>query len=101
MALFIFQDFLGFLKKKNFEYETETEQEFAKALRRAEDDNIEKEISRSYQQLMVAIDGAKDKKINAKNENVTQNQISNMSNIYKSLLIAKNQCNDLVYFEIE
>ena len=61
-----FQDFLGFLKKKNFEYETETEKEFAKALRRAEDDNIEKEISKSYQQLMVAIDGAKDKKINAK-----------------------------------
>ena len=38
------------------------------------------------------------KKINAKNENVTQNQISNMCNIYKSLMIAKNQSNDLVYF---
>jgi len=38
------------------------------------------------------------KKINAKNENVTQNQISNMCNIYKSLLIAKNQSNDLIYF---
>lgn len=37
------------------------------------------------------------KNINAKNEKVTENQISNMSNIHKSLLIAKNQCNDLIY----
>ena len=38
------------------------------------------------------------KKINAKNEEVTQNQISNMCNIHKSLMIAKNQSNDLIYF---
>ena len=38
------------------------------------------------------------KKINAKNEKVTENQLSNMSNIHKSLLVAKNQCSDLVYF---
>ena len=38
------------------------------------------------------------KKINAQNRNVTENQISNMSNIYKSLLVAKDQCSDLVYF---
>ena len=38
------------------------------------------------------------KKINAENKNVTGNQISNMSNIHKSLLIAKNQCRDLIYF---
>ena len=38
------------------------------------------------------------KKVNAKNEKVTENQISNMANIHKSLLIAKNQCNDLIYF---
>tara|TARA_Y100000590_G_scaffold465577_1_gene638274 strand:+ start:33 stop:1067 length:1035 start_codon:yes stop_codon:yes gene_type:complete len=37
-------------------------------------------------------------KINAKNEKVTENQMSNMSNIHKSLLIAKKQCDDLVYF---
>tara|TARA_B100000700_G_scaffold220839_1_gene243113 strand:+ start:2296 stop:3330 length:1035 start_codon:yes stop_codon:yes gene_type:complete len=37
-------------------------------------------------------------KTNAKNEKVTENQMSNMSNIHKSLLVAKNQCNDLVYF---
>ena len=38
------------------------------------------------------------KKTNSKNEQVTDNQISNMCNIYKSLLFAKNQCEDLVYF---
>ena len=38
------------------------------------------------------------KSINAKNEKITENQISNMSNIHKSLLVAKDQCNDLVYF---
>ncbi len=38
------------------------------------------------------------KKINAENKNVTENQISNMSNIHKSLIVGKNQCNDLIYF---
>ena len=38
------------------------------------------------------------KKVNSKNEKVTENQISNMSNIHKSLLLGKNQCNDLIYF---
>ena len=37
-------------------------------------------------------------KINAKNEKVTENQISNLANIHKSLLIAKKHCNDLIYF---
>ena len=38
------------------------------------------------------------KKVNAKNEKVTESQMSNMSNIHKSLLFAKNECSDLVYF---
>ena len=37
-------------------------------------------------------------KINSKNENVTENQMSNMANIHKSLLLAKKQCKDLIYF---
>jgi len=37
-------------------------------------------------------------KINEKKEKVSENQISNMSNIHKSLLLAKNQCSDLIYF---
>jgi hypothetical protein len=36
-------------------------------------------------------------KINEKKESVTQNQMSNMSNIHKSLQIAK-ECKDLIYF---
>ena len=38
------------------------------------------------------------KKVNAKKGKVTENQMSNMSNIHKSLLIAKQQCDDLIYF---
>jgi len=38
------------------------------------------------------------KDTNAQKNKVTENQISNMSNIHKSLLIAKNQCKDLIYF---
>ena len=37
------------------------------------------------------------KKTNAKNENVTPNQLSNMSNIYKSLDLSK-KLDDLIYF---
>jgi len=37
-------------------------------------------------------------KINSKNENVTENQMSNMSNIHQSLLVGKDQCKDLIYF---
>ena len=40
---------------------------------------------------------SKIKKINQQNKKVTDNQISNMSNIHHSLLIAKD-CNDLIYF---
>ena len=37
------------------------------------------------------------KKVNAENKNVTENQISNMSNIHKSFLTAEKQCEDLIY----
>jgi hypothetical protein len=37
-------------------------------------------------------------KVNSKNESVTENQMSNMSNIHKSLIMAKDQCKDLIYF---
>ena len=38
------------------------------------------------------------KTLNSKNEKVTENQMSNMSNIHKSLLVAKSSCKDLIYF---
>ncbi len=61
-----FQDFIQFLKKNNFTYETETEKEFTEALRRAKDDDLQLEINSSYNQLMAAIDIAKDKAVVAK-----------------------------------
>ena len=56
-----FQDFLRFLKQNDFDYETETEKEFAEALRRSEDDDLKKEIEGSYRQLMSSIEKAKTK----------------------------------------
>ena len=38
------------------------------------------------------------KKINEKNEEVAFNQLSNMSNIYKSLKLSKENSSDLIYF---
>ncbi len=61
-----FRDFLDFLKMKGFDYETETEKEFAEALRSAEDEDIANDISNSYQDLMKSIDAAKEKKLVAK-----------------------------------
>ncbi|AVI50588.1 peptidase S41 [Pukyongia salina] len=56
-----FQDFLQFLKKNDFSYETETEKEFAEALRRSEDDDLKKHIEGSYKQLISSIESAKEK----------------------------------------
>jgi carboxyl-terminal processing protease len=61
-----FKNFIGFLKNNNFQYETETEKEFAEALRRAEDDDLNGSIESSYKQLMKAIDDAKDKALVSK-----------------------------------
>ena len=66
-------------------------------------DHMKKQLNKSrFNNSIISLDfnefKSKIKKFNAKNEKVTENQMSNMSNIYKSLLIAKNQCKDLVYF---
>ncbi|MBW2937286.1 S41 family peptidase [Aureisphaera sp. CAU 1614] len=61
-----FQNFLQFLKKKNFSYETETEKKFAEALRRAEDDELKDGIQSSYNVLMASIEAAKQKDLVAK-----------------------------------
>ena len=49
-------------------------------------------------QLNVSEFSEKIKTINEKKEKVTDNQISNMANIYKSLITAKFQDKDLIYF---
>ena len=66
-------------------------------------EQMEKQLNKSkFKNSIISLDVSEFvnniKKLNAKNEKVTENQISNMSNIHKSLLVAKNQCVDLVYF---
>jgi carboxyl-terminal processing protease len=65
-----FQDFLSFLKNNSFEYETESEKLFSVALRKAESEHLEKEVSSSYQQLMIAVDKAKEKALTEKKEEI-------------------------------
>ncbi len=62
----VFQDFIQFLRRNGFEYETESEKKFAEALRRAEDDELKDEIQSSYNKLMESIDKAKEKDLVAK-----------------------------------
>lgn len=61
-----FQDFIGFLKRNDFDYKTKTEEEFAGALRRAEDDELKDAIEGSYKNLMESIDRAKEKDLISK-----------------------------------
>lgn len=61
-----FRDFLAFLKKQNFQYETETEKKFMEAFRNAEDDELAAGIDGSYKQLLKAIDAAKEKAVSDK-----------------------------------
>ena len=61
-----FRDFIDFLKRNDFDYETKTEKEFAEALRRAEDDELKDAIQGSYNDLMKSIDLAKEKDLKDK-----------------------------------
>jgi len=65
-----FQDFLAFLKIHNFEYETETEKLFSKALRKSKDEHLQKDISSSYNQLMIVLDDAKEKALVEKKDEI-------------------------------
>ncbi len=62
----LFQDFIKYLKKNGFEYETETEKKFEEALRRSDDDELMEEIQSSYNALMASIDKAKEKDLVSK-----------------------------------
>jgi hypothetical protein len=65
-------------------------------------DQIKNQLNKSifnHSIISLNMNDFKDKinKTNAKNEVVTDRQMSNMANIYKSLLIARDECEDLVY----
>jgi len=64
---------------------------------------IENQLKKSnFKNSIISLDLSefknKIKNINAQNQRVTEKQMSNMSNIHKSLILAKNQCKDLIYF---
>jgi len=61
-----FNNFLKYLKEDGFNYETETEKEFADALRKAEADDLKDEIQGDYNKLLQSIALAKEKAIAAK-----------------------------------
>jgi carboxyl-terminal processing protease len=54
-----FENFIGFLKTNDFQYQTETEKELAKAISHADEDNLSASIASSYKELMNSIDTAK------------------------------------------
>ncbi len=66
-------------------------------------DQIKKMLNNSgFKNSFISLDVSEFKneinKLNEENKPVSSNQISNMSNINKSFLIAKNECKDLIYF---
>jgi hypothetical protein len=66
-------------------------------------DHINKQLKKSnFENTVVSLDINEFindiNKINEKNKKVTENQISNMCNIHKSLLVAKEFSDDLIYF---
>ena len=58
-----FKDFMNFLKQNNFEYKTETEKKFAEALKVAREEDLDKNITQNYEQLLSTIKTAKEKAI--------------------------------------
>ena len=65
-----FENFIRFLKEKNFQYKTETEKELIKAISNAENDNLSGAIKEPYQQLITSIGKAKEKDLISKKAEV-------------------------------
>src|SRR5690554_5957643 len=61
-----FQDFVAYLKKSDFQYETETETALKEVLAKAEEENLETDIQKSYQALLADIEKGKDKALQEK-----------------------------------
>lgn len=65
-----FQGFLKYLKNNGFDFETQTELSFKKALRKADDDGLKKQIQSNFEGLMASIKEAKKEKISNKKEEI-------------------------------
>ena len=64
------QHFLIFIKENKFEYETESEKLFSKAMRKTSEENFKDNIDLSYKQLMADINKAKEEMLVAKKEEI-------------------------------
>lgn len=61
-----YDDFLDFLKQRNFTFETQTETALKEAMKKAEEEEIKAEIEKSYTTLLEDISIAKDKELKSK-----------------------------------
>ncbi len=67
-----YQDFKNFVKQSNFDFETETEKLFNKALRMAKEEKLDGDLTTSYDALMTSLKVSKEKALdNYKQEIVT------------------------------
>ena len=65
-----FKEFLIFIKDNKFEYETESEKLFSKAILKTSEENFKNDIDLSYKQLMADIEKAKEKMLETKKEEI-------------------------------
>lgn len=56
-----FKAFMAFLEKNGFDYQTETEKKLSEAMKRAEDDQLQEDIRGAYNDLLEAVNEAKQK----------------------------------------
>lgn len=65
-----FKEFLIFIKENKFEFETESEKLFSKAMRKTSEENFKDNIDLSFKQLMTDIDKAKEEMLVTKKEEI-------------------------------
>lgn len=67
-----FEAFKQFLKKENFEFDTETEKALKTTLEVAKKEKIDESIAAEYQQLLAALQKSEEKEINSNKEEIKQ-----------------------------
>ncbi|HYD90452.1 MAG TPA: peptidase S41, partial [Flavobacterium sp.] len=67
-----FEAFKQFLKKENFEFDTETEKALKAAMEIAKKEKVDESISAEYQQLLTALQKSEEKELNANKEEIKQ-----------------------------
>ena len=67
-----FESFKQFLKKENFEFDTETEKALKATLETAKKEKIDESIAAEYQQLLTALQKSEEKELNSNKEEIKQ-----------------------------